>query len=236
MEVGKSLGNVEVEKSMRVIGVDGWKTKWIGIVIDENGFVEGKTFSNLIDVIAMGEYKVIALDVPIGLPDTPPREADEIVRQRVGERRASVFPVPPAFCLDSDWTDRAKASLESERLFGRGIGCQSFSLMANIRNAQEISVADDRVYEVHPEFCFYMMNDEVPLKFTKKSWNGQTERLQLLAKHGIEFPEMFECDVGRVPIDDILDAACSAWSAWRIANNECIAVPDRTKRSHRIWA
>ncbi|TWT49365.1 hypothetical protein Pla22_45610 [Rubripirellula amarantea] len=221
---------------MDVIGIDGWKRKWIGVVINSNGFQEAKIYHDLGDVIVNATYEVIAIDVPIGLPQRPPRDADVLVRGMIGARGPSVFEAPPAFCLDPRWNDRALASAESMKRHGRGIGCQAFALMDNIRNADRVSESDDRVHEVHPEFSFFHMNDQRPLKFTKKSWNGRAERIALLGQHGIELPKMFDADVGRVAIDDILDAASAAWSAARIANSKAIAVPDATQRLQRIWA
>jgi len=221
---------------MQVIGIDGWKKNWIGIVLDASGFSKAELFTSLDSVIANTQYEVITIDVPIGLPDTPPRIADTIVRTQIGGRRSSVFPSPPAFCLDPSWQKYSEANQESRRRFQCGITAQTFALMNNIRSAERVARNDNRVFEVHPEFSFFHMNNERPLGFSKKSWNGSAERLAILRTHGIHLPERFCNDVGRVGLDDILDAACAAWTALRIHENRAIVVPTGSERIGGIWA
>ena len=76
--------------------------------------------------------------------------------------------------------------------------------------------------EVHPEVSFALLAGG-PLAFAKRTWNGQRERLRLLAVAGIELPDRL--DVGLVRADDVLDAAVAAWSAIRIARGEHVTFP-----------
>jgi predicted RNase H-like nuclease len=78
------------------------------------------------------------------------------------------------------------------------------------------------VHEVHPELSFWKMNKEMPLSWSKHSWNGFFERRSLLAEEGIVFPERLPIGVG---LADVLDAAAAAWTARRIATREHEAFP-----------
>lgn len=221
---------------MTVIGVDGWKRKWVGVEIDDSQAIATRVFDTLDEIVSDRRYKVIAIDVPIGLPEVPPRQADNIVRQKIGERRSSVFASPPAFCLDERWDSQRMVSEESKRRFRIGVGSQTYALLHNIRAAHRVASQDDRVYEVHPEFTFFVMNNEKPLRYSKKAWNGVFERKAILRSHGLALPEYIDGEGGQVSVDDLIDAASCAWTANRIERNECIAVPDKNQRFERIWA
>ena len=79
--------------------------------------------------------------------------------------------------------------------------------------------------EVHPEVSFRAMFG-APIPYSKKTWNGQMQRRQLLANVGLELPEQIEGDGGTVPVDDILDAAAAAWTARRWTNGEAESLPE----------
>ena len=86
-----------------------------------------------------------------------------------------------------------------------------------------LAEADVRVFEVHPEVCFSALAGSAPIG-TKKTWAGQMARRRLLAEVGIVLPDDLG-PAGRVPADDILDAAAAAWTANRIARKEAHSLP-----------
>ena len=86
------------------------------------------------------------------------------------------------------------------------------------------AAGDDRIIEVHPEVCFRAMKGR-PLDDSKHTWNGQTERRRLIAGAGIDFPDHIP-DAGKVPSDDLFDAAAAAWSAWRVAQGNAKVLPE----------
>ena len=218
------------------VGVDGWKGKWVAIQLQDGAFFSVQVHHSLDEIAKDREPQVIAVDVPIGLEDRGFRAADAAARQLIGPRRSSVFNSPPAFALDPRWADYGATNAESKRRYGSGISAQGFALLKNIREADDIAQKDQRFYEVHPEVSFRAMNGETPLKFTKKSWNGQAERIALLGKWGITIPSCLPgTGVGNIPADDLLDAAAAAWTADRIARSEADAVPDSLQRTGRIW-
>lgn len=220
---------------MEVLGVDGWKGKWVAVTLQNGKWKKVEVFPSLMELRAASDAQIIAVDVPIGLVERPPRIADMEARSLLGPRRSSVFDAPPAFCLDEKWDNYRDANAESKRVTGRGISAQSFALIKNIREAHIVAEADPRIYEVHPELCFLEIAGQ-PLDFIKKSWNGQLLRRRLLSGEGIEIPDQLPDECAGVPADDLLDAAAAAWSAHRIATNQANAIPDAGKRRERIWS
>jgi len=101
---------------------------------------------------------------------------------------------------------------------------RSFALRRKIFEVDACAANDDRIYEVHPEVCFTEMKGE-PLTHPKKSWHGQTTRLRLLENAGITIPDDLG-DVGKIPPDDIIDAAAAAWSAVRIIDGRAMRAGD----------
>jgi predicted RNase H-like nuclease len=95
---------------------------------------------------------------------------------------------------------------------------------------------DPRIFEVHPELSFAEMAGG-PL-VSKKTWNGVMRRRALLAANGIELPDELPT-AGRVPIDDVLDAAAVAWTTARIARETARCLPENPPiqdgRSIAIW-
>jgi len=218
------------------VGVDGWKGKWVAVRLRDGAFLSVQVHQSLAEIAKDPEPQVIAVDVPIGLEDRGFRAADAAARQLIGPRSSSVFNSPPAFALDPRWENYGTTNAESKRRYGSGISAQGFALLKNIREADAVARKDPRFHEVHPEVTFCAMNEGRHLKFTKKSWNGQAERIGLLGKWGITIPSWLpERGAGNISPDDLLDAAAAAWSADRIARSEAAAVPDSLQRTGRIW-
>ena len=82
-----------------VLGVDGCRAGWVGALL------RGTTYDVLVaaDIASLvaaarhaaPDLAVVAIDIPIGLPDDRPRLTDRLARSRlpVG-RKSSVFPTP----------------------------------------------------------------------------------------------------------------------------------------------
>ena len=199
----------------QLAGVDGCPKGWIAIVLEGGRFERAEfspTFAELL--MHLTDAQVIAVDIPIGLPDgSEPRAADIEARKHLGRRGSSVFATPPRAVLEAP--TYFEANRISKQRFDRGISQQSYALRKKILEVDACAAEDDRIYEVHPEVSFTEMNGE-PLTYSKKSWHGQPARLRLLVTAGIAIPD----DLGKaggIPPDDIIDAAAAAWSAHRIA-------------------
>lgn len=80
-----------------------------------------------------------------------------------------------------------------------------------------------RIVEVHPEASFRELAG-APIDDGKKSYDGIMRRLELLESAGILLPRSLA--LGRVGIDDVLDAAAAAWTADRVARGLARSLPD----------
>lgn len=167
---------------------------------------------------------VLALDIPIGLPEAGHRECDREARARLGRPRASsVFPAPIRPAL------RARTREEASRITmardGRRVGAQAWALYAKIREVDQLlqSNAEERkrVFEVHPEVSFWAWQGRRPMCASKRTREGRCERARLargwldadvIADARAKYPRTLLAD------DDILDAIAVLWTAHRIAN------------------
>ena len=220
------------------VGVDGHAKGWVSIVIDDDGFVAAGDHRNFGELLERHrKARVIGVDIPLGLDPEAAREADAAAREYLASKRASIFPAPPRPVLAA--RDYAEANRRHRELTGKGLSAQSFALFAKIREV-DVFVDDPRLFEVHPEAAFWAMTGETTALASKKSWAGLHARLDALRGEGIALPASMG-DAGRVPIDDVVDAAAAAWSARRIACGRATRFPaqpiqtDASGRALAIW-
>ncbi len=76
----------------RVLGVDGCRGGWVGIAWGADGSVVAYARSRISELVeaaeADGSVDVIAVDIPIGLPERGRRKADAQARLALGARRS----------------------------------------------------------------------------------------------------------------------------------------------------
>lgn len=219
----------------RVLGIDAYKGGWVGVLLtghdhsddghDHGDRVEVRTAPVIAELVAQtGPVDVVAVDIPIGLPDRTRRRADVAARAQLGPRASAVFYTPVRAALTA--ADYAAANAENRRLAGEGLSAQAYRLGPKILDVDAWLRAGDhpRTIEVHPELCFARMAGG-PLPDSKKTWSGTVRREELLRQHGVRLPR----DIGPagrlVPVDDVLDAAAAAWTARRAAAGEARCVP-----------
>lgn len=211
----------------RVLGVDACKAGWFGIVLAE-GEVSALFAPLIADLVAAadagGTVSVVAVDMPIGLPDRGTRRADELAAKALGPRRASLFTTPVRAAFDH--ADHAAATAENRRRGGPGISRQAFNLKPKVLEVDAwVRRTGRRIAEVHPELCFAELAG-APLATRKITWAGAEIRRGLLAGAGIRVPADLGPAGGQAAVDDVLDAAVAAWTARRIAREEARCLPD----------
>jgi predicted RNase H-like nuclease len=101
---------------------------------------------------AWPDAAVIGVDIPIGLPERPLREADLAAREFVGERRSSVFATFPPLVLQAPTYEEAK-TICIERGWSQP-SIQSYGMRHRIFAITALVAADERVVEVHPKVTF----------------------------------------------------------------------------------
>lgn len=237
-----------MNRTSNCVGVDGAKTGWIAVWWENDTLQHGFYDSPRVLVEAHRDARVIAVDIPIGLPERGRRRADTEARQFVGGRRAcSIFSSPIRPILNA--TSQADASRRHREIDGRGFGAQAFAILSKIRDWDELLQADARVRavvrEIHPEVSFSALNGGrgKGLLSKKKSKEGAAIRMQLLSpQFGTEHLERLLQSMthAQAAKDDVLDALVALWSAERIAQGVSISLPtsidsDATGLPTAIW-
>jgi predicted RNase H-like nuclease len=190
-----------------------------------------KKFSSVIT--AARDAALTLADIPIGLPEAGmvKRACDVEARKFVGVRRSSVFPVPARQAVQAKTYEEAN-SINFKEL-GRRLNLQSWGLSARIREVDFLlskqPSLQKRIRETHPEVCFCGLNGARPLSYSKKSSEGQKERLDIILKY-IRLPfdpgEKARQSRGKFATDDLLDAVACAITAWKCCEDKLYTFPE----------
>lgn len=226
---------------MTLAGIDGCPAGWVA-AIQEDTEVELRLASCLKDLVAdLPARSLLAIDMPIGLPEAGPRECDVLARRRLGAARgASVFAAPVRAALNA--RDYATALARHRRADGRGLSRQAFNILPKIREVDRLLASRPnlrrRMIEVHPESSFAQWNGGAPIPAGKKTREGRQQRSHLVDTRWPGLREAFLALTLRreVAEDDILDAFAALWSAERYARGEALCLPERRVRDTRgLW-
>jgi predicted RNase H-like nuclease len=218
------------EGLMLVCGVDGCRAGWVAVTGEAAGdgllLREMTVHARFVDVLAAGAAcEAIAVDMPIGLSDSGPREADVLARRRLGRPgSSSVFPAPVRCVLaTADYLEACSASFAA---CGRRLSRQTFNILPRIREVDAcLGPADQaRVIEAHPEVTFRALNAWRALAAGKRKPAGAAERARLLRTVYNAAPQAWLVPAGAAR-DDLYDAAAIAWTARRHARGEARRLP-----------
>jgi predicted RNase H-like nuclease len=224
---GNIVTLTERPRAVRVAGVDMAGGGWAVVVLEGDTVVEAFRAEKFADALLV-DAQVVAVDIPIGIPESGSRPADVAARRFVGSRASSVFPTPIRPVLEAPTYAEARAV--AVELTGKSVSAQSYALRHRILEVDDHVHRDERVIEVHPEVSFSELARR-PL-LPKKRTDGQAERRALLEEAGIEVPE----SVPRIAEPDLLDATVAAWSARRFARGEALPLPEGDEgRIGAIW-
>jgi predicted RNase H-like nuclease len=175
------------------------------------------------------DLAILAIDIPIGLLDGS-RACDKAARKLLGQPRGtSVFAAPCRESLSAK--NHGTASATNLRITGRGLSQQAWGIAPKIKQVDDAIAPDcqKRVFEVHPEVCFWALAGKRPMAHGKKTKAGVEERLELLQT----IFQDIECHLQNRPPsvakDDLLDSAVAAWTALRIHRGEAqrVSEPER---------
>jgi predicted RNase H-like nuclease len=216
-----------------VAGLDGFKSRWVGIVLRDGVFDSAAVFDSLAQASReLVEASVIAVDTPIGFPLVYGRRAEQEAKILVGGRRSSVFLTLPKEVYSAPTF--GEASEAARRLTSKGLSQQSYGLRRKMLEALEVSQRDSRFIEVHPEVSFRELAGS-PIVHSKTTWTGLILRQELLRRAGIIVPfdlpassvasEGGGLAPGAAAPDDIVDAAIAAWTADRHARGKSRRLP-----------
>ena len=227
-----TMRRVGAQRPAWVMGLDGCKAGWAGVMVDLNGLEAPRRalFERFQDAFDWGA-QVIAVDMPIGFeeqPSSPPgRLCEREARQRLGARRSSVFPSPLRIALSA--SDYAQANQFNRAAGGQGLSKQAFNLFPKIREIDALMTPElsrGVVFETHPEVCFAVISG-APAEHRKKTREGRQERLDLLIREGLP-RALFEPHPFKSALcapDDLIDAGLCVLTARRIAAGEALTLP-----------
>ncbi|MCK7612337.1 DUF429 domain-containing protein [Roseibium sediminicola] len=237
-----------------VAGVDGCKAGWIAVLrnLDDPADLRLELFPTFADGIAwVPHLDVIAVDMPIGLPDTigpQGRGPEKAARKHLGMRQSSVFTVPSRAAVYEEDYRRACATAERTSQPPKKVSKQCFYLFPKIREIDALMtpVLEARVYEVHPELAFWRLNGEAEMSLPKKvksraNPDGLDQRRDLLVSKGLPRAFLDQKPPRGCGRDDLLDAAANSLIAERIFLGEAKPFPEAYRRDERglrmaIWA
>jgi len=239
-----------------VMGVDGCPAGWIAVLLPVEA-TAAPHIRLIADVAALRavpeEPAVVAVDMPIGLPDRigpGGRGPERLLRARLGARQSSVFAVPARAAVMADGYAAACVAAVETSDPPRKISKQAFFLFPKIRDLDAV-LRDDvgwagRVHEVHPEGAFMRLNGGRPLAEPKKVKSrvhppGMAERRALLAAAGLPQTLLRAVPPRGAATDDLLDACACAVTALAILRGEALRFagePDRDRFGLpiAIWA
>lgn len=209
------------------LGVDACRAGWIAAcwrpAADELSFLLSPAWP----AGAAAAAAMVAVDMPIGLPERGNRACDLDARRRLPVKsRARVFIGLRRPLLAAP--DYPAANALGRSLDGKGLSKQAWHLLPKVREMDSLARlrGQNRLREVHPELVFHRLSGGLPLA-RKKTAEGRKQRTALLRAGGLGAVEPW---LDRFPRrqaapDDLLDAAACALAARRIYQGEAERLP-----------
>ncbi len=223
---------------MFVVGVDGCRAGWLSVRLSRSGASEYRIFPDLAALwAAYRRAALILVDIPIGLPEAAnDRDCDRAARKVLGQRRASVFPVP---CRPAVYAPNYDTALRiNEHLTGKRIFRATWNLMPRMRQADELLLAEPQarrvIREAHPEVLFWGLNQRRPMAWAKKGAAGEAERLGVLQMVYPRAEALFvelrkTLPKGGAAPDDLLDALAAAVTGL-VGGGQLKTLPETSQR------
>lgn len=212
-----------VENTMQYIGADVSKGCWFIVAFDNDHRWELCRLRTIEQLWKKYSFaRIILIDIPIGLLDdgTAWRSCDLEAKKYLKSRQNSVFMVPCRQAISA--STHEEASTINKQITGKGISIQTWNILMKIREVDDLlsqnTEARKRIKEIHPELCFWALNNETPMRFKKKDYRGFEERLKLLSYLHPLSKAIFEYAMTtylrkEVAKDDVLDAIVAAITA-----------------------
>lgn len=236
-------------------GADGCPAGWaVAFVRPHGDEARVRIIPAFADIVTAPEQPaIIAVDMPIGLPDRTGhggRAAENAVRPLLGQRQSSVFSVPSRGAVYAmDYAEARRIALATSEP-PKSVAKQLFNIAPKIRDVDEVMRADaslaQRVFEVHPEVAFWRLNGERALTEPKKVKSrcyepGLALRRALLVAGGLPASIVESSPPKGAGPDDLLDALACAAVARRIHAGIARPFPDPPPRDSyglpmAIWA
>ncbi|WP_457208148.1 DUF429 domain-containing protein [Nocardioides sp. P5_C9_2] len=213
-----------------VLGVDACRAGWVGVLLAPDGQATVHVAASVTELWGRvregAEPAVVAIDIPIGLPDSGARRADAEARRQLVGKGSSVFPTLTRAAYEAQTYELARAAHLAATDGERSASAQAYALGPKVLevDAWVRSGPGPEVIEVHPELSFARMAGS-PVLARKKDREGVVARRAALLAHGLTAPAWSRgAGFGE---DDLLDACAAAWSAARHERGASESFPAR---------
>jgi len=221
--------------------VDGVRGGWVAATVSTAGDavvdVRWLVLAHFAPLVAATEDvpgAVLAVDMPIGLPEHGPRQCDRDARRLLGPARSSVFPAPTRTVL-ADHRARLDHAQAVRRAHERGEPAPSRQLWNILGKVDEVDAALSLgrhacVVECHPEVSLRALDPRVGAP--KRSSEGRSQRRDAL-RGWLDVDRALATLPRGVPEVDALDALACAWTAARVQRGTAQALGDPQARDVR---
>ncbi|HSP39647.1 MAG TPA: DUF429 domain-containing protein [Frankiaceae bacterium] len=219
-----------VDVAVPVLGVDGCPGGWVGALVRPGRQLTWRFWSIEQTADLLNAAAVVAVDMPIGLPEAGRRACDGQARARLGSARSSVFPVPSRSVLDVE--NYAAACTLARARAEPAPSKQLWGLRPRIRALDVLMTPETqaRVVECHPEVAFLELLGARPA--SKRSAVGVGQRMAGLGLSG----NALAAAPLQAGTDDALDALACAWTAarWSQGRADVLGDDQRDQRGLRM--
>ena len=220
------------------VGIDWMNPFWLAVELHGTTITHHR-FSDISQICeAYSDADAVLIDIPIGLPESPEQailRPDKEARAYLPAcRKSTIFPVP---CRQAVYAQtEAEANFLNNTVLSRRLSKQSYSFSKMIRQVDEYLDRSlewkNRLLESHPEVSFQILNGGRGLTNSKKTPEGQTERIRILQDYGINpIPHLSKFSAETQ--NDFLDALSLAVSAQLGLQNGFVSIPECPKCDHR---
>ena len=226
---GRPGRRATVDTARPVLGAVATRDGWVGALLDASGHGtpavgSARTLTDLVDRLG-ADVTVLAIDVPVGLPDDAAREADRQTRALLGPQGSSVFTTPVREAVYA--ATYGEANTVNREKVGSGVSRQAYELRRQIMEV-DAHVRADLPYllvETHPEAGFAELAGS-PVASRRRSAAGADERRALLAAAGLHAPTTAPTGVAT---EDLLAACAAAWTAHRVKTGAARTLPEQAQ-------
>jgi predicted RNase H-like nuclease len=189
------------------------------------GAFDVRVVSSLDDVVSALESACLAaaaIDIPIGLAATGPRDCDREARRLLGPRRSSVFPAPVRAVRDA--TSYADACAISRERCGKAVSKQLYNILGKIREVDDVVTPrlQTQLFEACPELSLAVMSGGAPMRHNKRTAEGRDERVVALGAALGDVARLVDAPPKGAARDDVFDAFALAWTARRSLTDSCL--------------
>lgn len=222
------------------LGVDGCPDGWITVSYSEQKYNDTRFRPDINQLWTdYGDSAdIVLIDIPIGLREdsNEPRQCDTAARRKLSPKRhSSVFPPPVRQAVSENSYADAKA--KQEKLTEGSLGVQSWAISDKINQLDrflriEHPGAQEKIREAHPEVCFWALNDNSSMNYSKSGQPAAAfwERVEVLRQidpgihdHLRDASMNLDEMVGN---DDVIDAFALALTASPLTS-ELHSLPDK---------